>query len=184
MKTKAEYIASMRNMHFELYMFGKRVTNLVDNPIIKPTMNCMAATYELTEKAGFEEIMTATSHLTGRKINRFCHIHQNIEDLVNKTKMCRMLGAYTGSCFQRCVGMDALNALSIVTYNIDQKHDTKYNERFLKYLKYVQNEDLVCCGAMTDAKGDRSLRPSEQADPDQYLHVVEEKIRWHHDTRG
>jgi len=178
MKTAQEYIESMKKMHFELYMFGEQVTNHVDNPIIKPTMNCMAATYELAEELKFpqfQKVMTATSHLTGKKINRFCHIHQSIEDLVNKSKMGRVLGAYTGSCFQRCVGMDTLNALSMVTYDIDQKYATEYNKRFLKYLRYVQNEDLVCCGAMTDAKGDRSLRPAEQADPDQYLHVVEEK---------
>jgi len=175
MKTKQEYIESMRKMNFELYMFGERVTNLVDNPIIKPTMNCMAATYELAEKPEFEKVMTATSHLTGKKINRFCHIHQSTEDLVNKSRMGRILGAYTGSCFQRCVGMDTLNALSMVTYDIDQKYGTEYNQRFLKYLQYVQDEDLVCCGAMTDAKGDRSLRPADQPDPDQYLHVVEEK---------
>jgi len=175
MKTKAEYIVSMRNMHFELYMFGERVTNLVNNPIVRPTIDCMAATYELAERPEFEKIMTATSHLTGKKINRFCHMHQSIDDLVNKSKMGRMLGAYTGSCFQRCVGTDALNALSIVTYDIDHKYGTEYNKRFLNYLRYVQDEDLVCCGVMTDAKGDRSLRPAEQADPDQYLHVVEEK---------
>ncbi len=175
MKTKQEYIESIRNMNFELYMFGERVTNPVDNPIIKPTLNCMAATYEVAEMPEFEKVMTATSHLTGKKINRFCHIHQSTEDLVNKSKMGRMLGAYTGSCFQRCVGMDALNTLSIVTYDIDQKYGTRYNQRFLKYLQYVQDEDLVCCGAMTDNKGDRSLRPSDQPDPDQYLRVVEER---------
>jgi len=170
MKTAEEYIDSLRKMNFELYMFGERVTNHVDNPIIRPTINCAAATYELGGP-----LMTATSHLTGKKINRFCHIHQSIEDLVNKSKMGRMLGAYTGSCFQRCVGMDTLNALSIVTYDIDQKHGTEYNKRFLTYLRYVQDEDLVCDGAMTDAKGDRSLRPADMADPDQYLHVVEER---------
>ena len=178
MNTAQEYIDSMRKMHFELYMFGERVTNHVDNPIIRPAMNCVAATYELAEESKFpqyQKVMTATSHLTGKKINRFCHIHQSTEDLVNKSKMGRVLGAYTGSCFQRCVGMDALNALSMVTYDIDQKYGTEYNKRFLKYLRYVQDEDLVCDGAMTDAKGDRSRYPAEQADPDQYLHVVEEK---------
>ncbi len=174
MKTKAEYVESMRKMHFELYMFGERVTNLVDDPIIKPTMNCVAATYELAEKPELEKVMTATSHLTGEKINRFCHIHQSIEDLVAKSKMGRLLGAYTGSCFQRCAGMDTLNALSIVTYDIDQKYGTEYNKRFLKFLRHVQENDLVCDGAMTDPKGDRGFRPAEQADPDQYLHVVEE----------
>ncbi|MFP3898458.1 MAG: 4-hydroxyphenylacetate 3-hydroxylase family protein [Dehalococcoidia bacterium] len=178
MKTAQEYLDSIRSMRFELYMFGERVVDHAENPIIRPTRDCVAATYELAEESRFpqyQKLMTATSHLTGREINRFCHIHQSVEDLVYKSKMGRVLGAYTGSCFQRCVGMDTLNALSMVTYDIDCKHGTQYNRRFLKYLRYVQDEDLVCCGAMTDAKGDRSRRPTEQADPDQYLHVVEER---------
>ena len=178
MKTAHEYIESIRRMRFELYLFGERLADHVDHPIIRPALKCVAATYELSEQARFPQyqaVMTATSHLTGKKISRFCHIHQSTEDLVSKSKMGRLLGAYTGSCFQRCVGMDALNALSMVTYDIDQKHGSEYNQRFLAYLRYVQDEDLVCDGAMTDAKGDRSLHPAEQADPDQYLHVVEEK---------
>ncbi len=175
MKTAKEYLESIREKNFEIYMFGERVKNHWDHPIIKPTRNCVAATYELAERPEYEAMLTATSHLTGKKINRFTHIHQSIDDLAKKSKMGRVLGAYTGSCFQRCVGMDSLNALSIVTYDIDQKYGTEYYKRFLKFLKYVQDEDLVCCGAMTDAKADRSLRPSEQPDPDQYLHVVEER---------
>jgi len=175
MKTAKEYLESIREKNFEIYMFGERVKNHWDNPIIKPTRNCMAATYELAEKPEYEAMMTATSHLSGKKINRFCHIHQNVDDLVKKSKMGRTLGAYTGSCFQRCVGMDTLNALSMVCYDIDQKYGTEYNKRFLKFLRYVQDEDLVCDGAMTDAKADRSLRPADQPDPDQYLHVVEER---------
>jgi len=175
MKTAKEYIESMREMNHEIYLFGERVKSPVDHPIIRPTVNCVAATYELAHQPDYEALLTATSHLTGKKINRFCHIHQSLDDLVNKSKMGRVLGAYTGSCFQRCVGMDALNALSMVTYDIDQKHGTDYNNRFLQYLSYVQEQDLVCCGAMTDAKADRNLRPSKQPDPDQYLHVVEEK---------
>jgi 4-hydroxybutyryl-CoA dehydratase/vinylacetyl-CoA-Delta-isomerase len=174
MKTAKQYIDSIRDMNHEIYLFGQRVKSPVDNPIIRPTVNCVAATYELAHKPNYESLLTATSHLTGEKINRFCHIHQSLDDLVDKSKMGRALGAYTGSCFQRCVGMDTLNALSMVTYDTDQKHGTLYNKRFLDYLKYVQEEDLVCCGAMTDAKADRSLRPAQQPDPDQYLHTVEE----------
>jgi 4-hydroxybutyryl-CoA dehydratase / vinylacetyl-CoA-Delta-isomerase len=175
MKTKQEYIDSLRKLNPEVYIFGERIGNIVDHPIIRPSIDCVGATYEAAENPDYREIITAKSHLTGKKINRFCHIHQSSDDLVKKSKMERGLGAYTGSCFQRCVGMDALNALSIITYNIDQKHKTKYYQRFLKYLEYVQDEDLTCCGAMTDAKGDRSLRPAEQADPDQYLRVVKER---------
>lgn len=170
MKTKEEYIASLRKLKLEAYMFGERVKDVVDHPIIRPSVNAMAATYELAHG----DVMTATSHLTGKRINRFTHIHQSTDDLVNKSKMGRVLGCYTGACFQRCAGMDALNALSMVTYNIDQKYEAEYNKRFLKFLEYVQENDLAPDAAMTDAKGDRRLRPAEQPDPDQYLHAVKE----------
>jgi 4-hydroxybutyryl-CoA dehydratase/vinylacetyl-CoA-Delta-isomerase len=175
MMTAEQYEASLRRLNLVVHMFGKRLENVVDHPIIRPSMNAVAMTYELAHRPEYEDIMTATSHLTGEKINRFTHIHQNIEDLVKKSKMGRLLGRITGCCFQRCVGTDALNALSIVTYDIDQKHGTTYYDRFLNYLRYVQEHDLTCDGAMTDPKGHRGLPPHKQPDPDQYVHVVEER---------
>jgi len=175
MMTAAQYEESLRKLNLVVYMFGKKIENVVDNPIIRPSMNAVAMTYELAHKPEYEDIMTATSHISGKKINRFCHIHQNVEDLVKKSKMGRLLGSQTGCCFQRCVGMDTLNALSMTTFDIDAKHGTEYNKRFLKYLKYVQDNDLTCDGAMTDPKGDRSLPPHKQADPDLFVHVVKER---------
>ncbi len=173
LKTAQQYEDSLRELNLVVYMFGKRIENAVDHPIIRPSMAAVAKTYELAHRPEHEDIMTATSHLTGQKINRFTHIHQNVTDLVKKSKMGRLLGRETGCCFQRCVGMDSLNALSIVTYDTDQAHGTQYHPRFLKYLEYVQENDLTCDGAMTDPKGDRGLPPHKQADPDLYLHVAE-----------
>jgi len=172
--TAAQYEDSLRKLKLVVYMFGKRLDPVVDDPIIRPSMLAVAKTYELAHRPEHEDIMTATSHISGKKINRFTHIHQSVEDLVKKSKMGRLLGRETGCCFQRCVGMDALNALSIVTYNLDQKYGTAYHRRFINYLEYVQENDLTCDGAMTDPKGDRSLPPHRQPDPDHYLHVVEE----------
>lgn len=175
LKTAEEYEESLRKLSLSVYMFGEKIADVVDNPIIRPSMNAVAMTYTLAHMPQYEELMTATSHITGKKINRFCHIHQSADDLIKKSKMGRLIGSLTGCCFQRCVGMDALNALSITTYNIDKKHGTGYYGRFLAFLEYVQNNDLVCDGAMTDPKGDRSLAPHLQTDPDLYLHVVEER---------
>lgn len=169
------YEDSLRKLNLVVYLFGKRLQNVVDHPIIRPSMNAVAATYDLAHRPEYEDILTATSHITGKSINRFCHIHQSTDDLVKKSKMGRLLGAYTACCFQRCVGMDALNALSITTYDIDKKNGTEYNRRFLDYLRYVQENDLTCDGAMTDPKGDRGLPPHRQPDPDAFLHVIEEK---------
>jgi 4-hydroxybutyryl-CoA dehydratase/vinylacetyl-CoA-Delta-isomerase len=175
MMTAQQYEESLRQLKLEVYLFGKRVEAPVDHPMIRPSMKAVAATYALAQQPEYEALMTATSRLTGHKINRFTHIHQSVDDLVRKSKMGRLLGRTTGCCFQRCVGMDALNALSIVTYNVDQQHGTPYYSRFLTYLGYVQGNDLTCDGAMTDPKGDRSLPPHQQPDPDLYLRVVEER---------
>ncbi len=173
--TAKQYEDSLRKLNLVVYMFGRRLENVVDDPIIRPSMNAVAKTYEMAGRPEYEEIMTATSHLTGKKINRFTHIHQSVDDLVKKTKMGRLMGAHTGCCFQRCVGMDALNALSIVTWDIDAARGTSYYPNFEKYLAHVQENDLTCDGAMTDPKGDRSLAPHQQPDPDMYLRVVEKR---------
>ncbi|MBS3988868.1 MAG: 4-hydroxyphenylacetate 3-hydroxylase family protein [Dethiobacter sp.] len=172
MKTAAEYLDSLRKLNLNIYMFGERVENAVDNPIIRPSLNSVAKTYELAWDPRYEEEMTVTSSLTGKKINRFTHLHQNCADLVKKVKMQRLLGQKTASCFQRCVGFDALNSVDSTTYEMDCALGTGYHKRFRDFLRYVQDEDLVCNGAMTDPKGDRSLRPSQQSDPDLYLRIV------------
>lgn len=172
--TAQQYEESLRALNLHAYMFGEQLESVVDNPMIRPSMKAVALTYELAHHPEYQDIMTATSHITGNTVNRFTHIHQNIQDLVKKSKMGRLLGRETGCCFQRCVGMDALNALSIVTYNMDEKYKTDYFNRFVQYLEYVQERDLTCDGAMTDPKGDRGLPPHKQKDPDVYLHVVEE----------
>jgi 4-hydroxybutyryl-CoA dehydratase/vinylacetyl-CoA-Delta-isomerase len=172
MMTKEQYIESLRKMNLKVYLMGELIDNPVDHPMIKPSMNSVAMTYELAEMPEYRELMTATSNLTGKTINRFCHLHQNTDDLVKKVKMQRLLGQKTASCFQRCVGMDAFNAIFSTTYEIDKKYGTEYHRRFTDYLKFVQENDLTVDGAMTDPKGDRGLSPSKQADPDQYLRIV------------
>lgn len=173
MMTKEQYIESLRKMKMNVWYMGEKIENPVDHPMIRPSLNSVAMTYWLAEQPEYQEIMTATSNLTGKRINRFCHLHQSTEDLVNKVKMQRLCGQKTAACFQRCVGMDAFNAIFSTTYEIDQKHGTEYHRRFTEYLKYVQDNDLTIDGAMTDPKGDRSLSPSRQKDPDLYLHITE-----------
>lgn len=45
--TAEDYIASLRGRRLEVYLFGERVAEPVDHPVIRPSINAMAATYEL-----------------------------------------------------------------------------------------------------------------------------------------
>ena len=173
--TGNEYVESLRALNLRVYMFGKKVENPVDDPILRPSVNSVKMTYDLAQAPHYQDLMTATSHLTGEKINRFTHIHQSTDDLIKKVKMQRLLGQATGACFQRCVGMDAINAVYSTSYEVDQKYGTKYHENFLKFLTEAQQKDWTIDGAMTDPKGDRSLPPHKQEDPDMFMRVVERR---------
>ncbi len=175
MKTPEEYFASLRKLNLEVYLLGERVKDPVDHPMIRPSLNSVAMTFQIAREEAHKPLATTTSHLSGKTINRFTAIHQSAQDLVNKVKMQRLLGQKTASCFQRCVGMDAMNALYSTTFEADEKYKTPYHARFKEFLRRVQEEDLVVDGAMTDVKGDRGLRPGQQADPDLFLHVVERR---------
>jgi len=174
LKTPEEYFKSIQRP-VDLYMFGEKVEEFWNHPIIKPSINTVMKIYELAQIDEHKDLMTTTSHLTGETINRFTHIHQSVDDLIKKVKMQRLLGQQTACCFQRCVGFDTANALYSITYEMDKKNGTDYHNRFIKYWTEVQSQDLMVGGAMTDTKGDRSKRPKDQPDPDAFLHIVEEK---------
>jgi 4-hydroxybutyryl-CoA dehydratase/vinylacetyl-CoA-Delta-isomerase len=173
--SKAEYAVSLSRLNRRVFVMGELVRNPAEHPLIRPSFNACAMTYELAAQPEHADLMLATSNLTGEKINRFTHLHQSTSDLVAKVKMQRLLGQMTGCCFQRCVGMDALNAVDSVTYEMDRALGAEYQPRFRQYLQLVQEHDWVVDGAMTDPKGDRKLRPLKQADPDLFVHIVERK---------
>ncbi len=173
--TGEQYIESIRRLNLEIYMFGKKIDSPVDDPILRPSLNSVRMTYDLAQLPEYEDLMTAVSPYTGRRVNRFTHIHQSPEDLVKKVKMQRLLGQKTASCFQRCVGMDAFNAVFSTSYEVDRKYGTQYHENFKRFMIHCQDNDLTVDGAMTDPKGDRSKAPHAQADPDLFLRVVERR---------
>jgi len=169
-QTGEEYIASLRGRDVDVYLFGERVEEPVDHPIIRPSINAVAKTYDLAMEN--PELASAISPFTGERVNRFLHIAQSVDDVVLQNKMQRRLGQLTGTCFQRCVGMDAFNSLYSVTYEIDQAHGTNYHERFKRFVAMTQRCGYVIGGAMTDVKGDRSLAPHQQSDADLFVHVT------------
>ena len=167
---KDSYLDSIRNRNLKIYLMGELVKEPIEHPIIRPSIEAMAETYELAVRE--PELASAISPYTGKKINRFLHIAESNEDLFLQNKMQRKLGQLTGTCFQRCVGMDAFNALHSVTFEIDENHNTEYHKNFINFLTEMHKYNLVIGGAMTDVKGDRSKLPHEQEDEDVYLRIV------------
>ncbi|MET0286313.1 MAG: 4-hydroxyphenylacetate 3-hydroxylase N-terminal domain-containing protein, partial [Polyangiales bacterium] len=170
-RTADEYIESLRGRKLRVFLFGQQVEEPVDHPVIRPSINAVADTYKLAEED--PELATAESKLSGgKRVNRFLQVTQDVNDVVMQNRMQRRLGQRTGTCFQRCVGMDAINSLYSVTFDTDQAHGTQYHARFQDFVKHMQRENFVVGGAMTDPKGDRGKAPHEQFDPDLFTRVV------------
>jgi len=173
--TKEQYIESLRKLKPTVYMFGKKVGNVVDNPRLRAGIDATGATYELAEDPEFRDLIVTRSKLINEPINRFNNPPTSVEDLVARVKINRKLGQRVGTCFQRCTGQDCMCALAVATFDADKKYGTQYNKRFTEFLKYMQKNDFVANASVTDAKGDRNLGPLEQPDKDMYLHVVEKR---------
>lgn len=169
-RTGQEYIQSLRGRKLTVYLFGELIKDPVDHPMIRPSINAVAETYDLAARE--EELASPMSKISGKHVNRFLHIAESAQDLVLQNKMQRKLGQLTGTCFQRCVGMDAINSLHSTTFEIDEKHHTSYHKKLLEFIKQMQEENFVIGGAMTDVKGDRGKAPHEQADPDLFLRIT------------
>jgi 4-hydroxybutyryl-CoA dehydratase/vinylacetyl-CoA-Delta-isomerase len=168
--TADDYFNSLRGRGMNVFFMGERVAEPVDHPVIRPSVNAMAETFRVaSERPAFGTVHSAISD---RQINRFLHVPVSPAELVAKHEMQRELGRRTGTCFQRCVGLDAIGTCHSVTFDIDAKKGTDYHQRFLAFLKRAQTANIVIGGAMTDPKGDRSKAPHQQRDPDLFLHVT------------
>ncbi|MGE0062604.1 MAG: 4-hydroxyphenylacetate 3-hydroxylase family protein [Xanthobacteraceae bacterium] len=165
-----DYVRSLRGRRMMIYFMGERVAEPADHPVIRPSINAMAESYRLAAER--PELGSAQPAGANRAVNRFLHVPAAPGDLVAKHEMQRELGRRTGTCFQRCVGLDAISSCHSVTFDIDAANGTDYHKRFLAFLGRAQTANVVIGGAMTDPKGDRSKPPHQQSDPDMFLRVV------------
>lgn len=175
MRSFQEYQEKLYAMRKNVYINGELVGR--DDPRLLGGQNIIGITFDAasSEDEELRGLASTVSHLTGEPVNRFAHIYHSVDDMLTKQRMVRALSEKVGGCIQRCMGCDAINALYVSTYEVDQKYGTDYHQRFRKYLAWYQENDLVGNCAQTDVKGDRSKRPSQQADPDLYVHIVERR---------
>lgn len=173
LRTKEQYHDDLFSMRPNIIIGGECVGR--DDPRLRPGINVLDVTFDLAQNPEWKGVATAISPVTGKEINRWAHLPQNAHDLLQKQKLIRLGARRVGGCIQRCMGHDAINALAICTREMDDANGTDYHQRFLAYLKLYHDKDLDGCCAQTDSKGDRMKRPSQQEDPDAYLHIVEER---------
>ena len=175
--TSADYRESLRRYKPVVYVDGRLIESVVDAPCLQPGVNALGVSYDFAHEPTMAPLMTAQQSSRGKTVNRMLHVDESAGDLLNKLEAVRLLCQETG-CAQRYLAHDALNAIGQVSARIDDATGSReHGARFAAYLQRVQDEDLSLGIAMTDAKGDRSRRPHQQANPDAYVHVVERNAK-------
>ncbi len=175
--SSADYRESLRRLKPVVYVDGQLIESVADAPCLAPGVNALGYTYDVARDPTLAPLMTATQSSDGRVVNRMLHVNESAGDLLNKLEAVRIMCQETG-CAQRYLAHDALNALTQASARIDDaRGGTEHRARFAAYLKHVHDEDLSLGIAMTDAKGDRSKRPHQQANADTYVHVVERNAK-------
>lgn len=173
LRTKEQYHESLFKMRPNIYIGGEKVGR--DDPRLLPGIRVYDLSFDLAQKSEWKGLATADSPITGEVVNRFCHLPQNPYDLIKKQKLIRLGARRAGGCIQRCMGQDGITALAVCTKEIDKAKGTDYHDRFLKFIRYYQKNDLAGCCAQTDSKGDRLKRPSQQKNSDHYVRIVKER---------
>ena len=175
-RTAEEFKESLRRMTPNMYKFGTLIEDPVSDPRTRRAIEGHAQIYEAARDPRYQDLLTTISHLTGKRISRYLSIIRSPEDMFANSRLKRLMFQLTGTCTGgRCAGWAALNAMWSTTWDIDKQHGTDYHKRLAEWLLDAQARDITVAGALTDAKGERRLGPSQQPDPDMYLHMVERR---------
>ncbi len=172
--SSADYRESLRRYRPRVFVDGRRIDSVADEPALAPGINAIGVTYDFALVPEHAPVMRAIEAASGREVNRMLHLNRSGDDLLRKLEAVRLVCRESG-CAQRYLTHDALNAIYQTTHRLNAAHRSEYHGRLLGYLRQVQDQDLTCGVAMTDAKGDRSLRPHQQPVADTYVRVVGRK---------
>jgi 4-hydroxybutyryl-CoA dehydratase/vinylacetyl-CoA-Delta-isomerase len=174
LKTRQDYLRALRKLKPNIYKFGELIEDVTTHPATKRTVESHCRSFDASHDPDWADLYTTTSIFTGEVIHRWNSMMQSSDDLITNMKLKRQNYRRTGTCSGAvCVGWNAQNTLWAVTKEIDEEFGTDYQERLKNWILHAQEEGLTVAGALTDAKGDRSLKPSQQADPDVHLRIKE-----------
>ena len=175
-KTPQQYLESLKDGRV-VYFDGERVPDVTQHPICKITNDWVAMDYVMNNDPRYQDLLTDLDE-DGERVSFALQPQRTREDLLRLREMVKLwarvcFGKPSGAKF---VAKDGLNAVTVVAPRVDKKYGTNYAANVEAYRKHLQKNDLAFAMGLTDIKGDRSLRPSQQVQhKDFYVRIVEER---------
>ncbi len=159
-----EYRDSLRPLKPRVFVDGRRIDNVADEPTLLPGINAIGVTYDMAADPALAPLMLAVEEETGRTVHRMTQIDRTPDDLLRKLEAVRLMCRESG-CAQRYLVHDAFNGLYQATKRCDAELSTKYFERFRAFMIEAQASGENYAIAMTDAKGERQKSHTSKPTP-------------------
>lgn len=176
LRTRDQYLSALKQMRPNVYKFGGLIEDVTTHPATRRVVESHARAFDAAQDTELAGIFTAKSSLTGQLVHRNTSLMTAPEEMASNSRFKRKMYHLTGTCTGGlCVGWNAFNVMWSVTSEMDEALGTDYHARLKEWGLKFQEKGLVVAGALTDAKGNRKLRPHQQPDPDTNLRIVERK---------
>lgn len=176
LRTREDYLAALRSLRPNIHKFGRPIEDVTTHPATARVVESHARGIDGAHGEDPEGIFTTVSNLTGERIHRFNSQMSTHEEMIFNARFKRRMYQLTGSCTGGlCAGWHGYNVMWSVTWEMDRDLGTDYHQRLREWGQTFEAKGLVVAGALTDAKGNRKLKPHQQADPDLSLHIKERR---------
>lgn len=152
-----------------LFYRGQRVANVNEVPELRVAVDHAAHDFDLVDDPEFRSLAVVTDPDTGQEHSAYYKIPRDADDLLHRMRLIDASTAEGGTVVTliKEIGTDA-------TFALLRKLQGEAREKVLAFHEHCRDHDLAVAVAQTDVKGDRSVGPGKQADPDLYVRVVEE----------
>lgn len=173
LRTADEYRAGLRDGR-RVYVAGRRVEDVTADPMLGITAAHSAEVFALAARPELRELFVFHDPDLGEPVSAYFRIPRSAAELRARGDLIEENTRQERSTFNitKAVGSDALLALLVVSAEVDRTLGTSYSDRVRRYRDACARRDVTMALAQTDVKGDRSLRPSQQPDPDLYVRVA------------
>jgi 4-hydroxybutyryl-CoA dehydratase/vinylacetyl-CoA-Delta-isomerase len=168
LRTPAQYSEALRDGR-TLFYRGRRVPDITEEPELRVAVEHAALDYQLAEDPAHRDLAVYKDPASGEEFSAYYRIPRSTEDLLARSKLIETTTAAGGTMVTliKEIGTDALFALHRVLAD-------EGLERVRAFYEHCRRGDLAVAVAQSDVKGDRSVGPSAQADPDLYVRVVDQ----------
>ncbi|HEY7465758.1 MAG TPA: 4-hydroxyphenylacetate 3-hydroxylase N-terminal domain-containing protein [Dehalococcoidia bacterium] len=169
-RTGAQYLDSLRRLQPVVYLGGRRVPSVVDEPVFQGTIEAIAQLYDLQHDPRYRDFMLFPSPTTGDPVHVSFQVPRSKQELVNKRKAFKLRTDQNFGFMGRT--MDFMNGM-VTGWYINRAKFARRGDRFGdnagRYYEHVRENDLFLTHVLINPQIDRSRTSAEQEEP--FLHL-------------